>query len=244
VQIQQLFHLAGQRNKRISLERTNTERAEFEFYDLLRALRYQARSAFFGLYFTQQSIGVYDAEIRNLRHTVELYQFQFDRGNVPLKELTRLKAFLFSLENERRQLINQVTAYQSQLRILMSEEGLAYYVPEVDPARLEAISTDRLNPDELTRTALEGRYDLKAGETAARFEHQNLVYQKSLSVPDVRLGGVYDRNGSYIANYVGLSVGVDIPLFNRNQGNIKAARARTPKANTGPTISKSRCNRK
>ncbi|MBD0254710.1 MAG: TolC family protein [Cytophagales bacterium] len=227
VQIQQLFHLAGQRNKRISLERINTERAEFEFYDLLRALRYEARSAFFGLYFTQQSLGVYNAAIGNLRRTVELYQVQFDRGNVPLKELTRLKAFLFSLENEHRQLLNQITAYQSQLRILMSEEGIAYYVPEVDAAGLEAVSTERLSLDELLSTALNGRYDLKASEAASRLENQNLAYQKSLSVPDVRLGGVYDRNGSYISNYVGVSMGIDLPLFNRNQGNIKAARART-----------------
>ncbi|MBO9639538.1 MAG: TolC family protein, partial [Siphonobacter aquaeclarae] len=34
----------------------------------------------------------------------------------------------------------------------------------------------------------------------------------------------YDQAGSYINNYVGISVSSAIPLLNRNQGNIRAAR--------------------
>jgi cobalt-zinc-cadmium efflux system outer membrane protein len=226
LQVQQLFQLAGKRNKRIDLQRISTERTEYGFYDLLRALRYQAGTAFFGLYFTQQSLGVYDSEILNLRRTVELYQFQHSRGNVPLKELTRLKAFLFTLENDRRQLINQINGFQADLRVLMGDEGITYYLPQADQLLIDAATVSRLNLNELVKTALESRFDLKAAESASRLEKQNLIYQKSLSVPDVRLGGVYDRNGSYISNYVGISMGIDLPLFNRNQGNIKAAQAR------------------
>jgi outer membrane protein, heavy metal efflux system len=39
--------------------------------------------------------------------------------------------------------------------------------------------------------------------------------------------GTFDRNGSYIPNYFGVGVGIGLPFFNRNQGNIQAARVRT-----------------
>ena len=44
-----------------------------------------------------------------------------------------------------------------------------------------------------------------------------------MRVPDVTLGGNYDRAGSYVRNYNSLSLAIDLPVWNRNQGNIKAA---------------------
>jgi cobalt-zinc-cadmium efflux system outer membrane protein len=37
------------------------------------------------------------------------------------------------------------------------------------------------------------------------------------------LGARYDKAGSYVRNYNSLSIGFDLPLWNRNQGNIKIA---------------------
>jgi len=51
----------------------------------------------------------------------------------------------------------------------------------------------------------------------------NLAYQKALAVPDVTIGVSYDQNSSYARNYYGLQIGLPIPLFNLNQGNIKSA---------------------
>jgi len=42
-------------------------------------------------------------------------------------------------------------------------------------------------------------------------------------VPDLTLGAAYDKQGSYIQNFNAVSLGFDIPIFNRNQGNIKNA---------------------
>ena len=52
----------------------------------------------------------------------------------------------------------------------------------------------------------------------------SLALQKALAVPDVTIGSTYDQNSSYARNYVGLEVSLPLPLFNRNQGNIKNAK--------------------
>ncbi|MDO7744508.1 MAG: TolC family protein, partial [Pedobacter sp.] len=42
--------------------------------------------------------------------------------------------------------------------------------------------------------------------------------------PDVQFSLLYDLQGSYPNNYVGLGMHIPIPLFNRNQGEIKKAK--------------------
>ena len=44
-------------------------------------------------------------------------------------------------------------------------------------------------------------------------------------MPDLQVGARYDQASDYIRNYVGVSLSADIPLFNRNQGAIRAARS-------------------
>jgi outer membrane protein, heavy metal efflux system len=50
-------------------------------------------------------------------------------------------------------------------------------------------------------------------------------------VPDVSLSLNFDKLGSYGHNFLSAGIGVPIPLFNRNQGNIKAARAQVEQGN-------------
>jgi cobalt-zinc-cadmium efflux system outer membrane protein len=43
-------------------------------------------------------------------------------------------------------------------------------------------------------------------------------------VPDLSIGYDYDLGGNYIQNYNGIVLQMPLPLFNRNQGNIKGAK--------------------
>jgi cobalt-zinc-cadmium efflux system outer membrane protein len=51
----------------------------------------------------------------------------------------------------------------------------------------------------------------------------NYQYQKALTVPDLNVGPNFDRASNFTPNYVGLTLSIPIPLFNRNQGNIRSA---------------------
>jgi cobalt-zinc-cadmium efflux system outer membrane protein len=49
-------------------------------------------------------------------------------------------------------------------------------------------------------------------------------------VPDLTLSLGYDEAGSYLTNYYGIGASIDLPFFNRNQGNIKSAKAQIASA--------------
>lgn len=226
LQVQQLLLMAGKRNKQLALARINTEITRDRFYNLLRTLKYQLRSTFYSLYYNQQSLSVYDQEIAALRQTVDLYQQQYEKNNIPLKDLARLKAYLFGLTMERQQLILRLTNDQADMNVLLNGSPGTLIRPVVDPGEGAAYNPASLKLADLYQLASDNRFDLKSVTDQAQFEQQNLTLQKALAVPDVSVQASFDRNGSFGQNYVGVGVGIPIPVFNRNQGNIQGATVR------------------
>lgn len=45
-----------------------------------------------------------------------------------------------------------------------------------------------------------------------------------MAFPEFSVKGNYDRAGNFINDYFAIGVSLSVPIFNRNQGNIKAAR--------------------
>ena len=84
----------------------------------------------------------------------------------------------------------------------------------------------------LVDSAYANRTDLLIGKDNVVLAQQNLVLQKALAVPDLTAGFNADRHGSYYTDFNSVSLGIDVPLFNRNQGNIKNARFMVDYSNT------------
>ena len=53
-----------------------------------------------------------------------------------------------------------------------------------------------------------------------------------MAVPDLMSGVQFDKRGSFVNNATFFSVAMDLPFFNRNQGNIKAAKIAVDQSNT------------
>ena len=121
VQLQQLILLAGKRDKQIRLAEINSQIAENTFYDLLRALKFELRTNFFDLYFLQQSLAFYDETIPNVRKTVAATETIYQKRSILLSEVLRLKSLLFSLENERLGLQNQVSEIEHGMGVLLRD---------------------------------------------------------------------------------------------------------------------------
>lgn len=230
VQIQQLVLLAGKRSKQINLARLNAEQTEYQFYDLIRTLSLDLRSSFFDIYFSQQALRMFDEEIPTIRRLVTAFQEQADKGNVAFKEVIRLQSFLLDLENGRTDLLRQLADEQATLKVLIGDTSDRYLRTQPDRAQLETLDPNALTLNQLASIAQENRYDLRAAETNTRLGMANLALQKALAVPDVALGLNYDKLAGYGTNYLGLTAQFAVPVFNRNQGNIRAAQAQSEAA--------------
>ncbi len=225
LQLQQLFLLAGKRNDQIKLAQINSEVAEDSFYDLLRTLKFELRTNFYNLYFLQKSEKFYDNTIPSVQKTVDAAQRIYEQHAILLSEVLRLKSLLFSLQNERLGIENQIYDIQNNLNVLLSDStnSHSYFSPQLNVAFYDSLNANSISLNDALGTALENRPDVKIAASNVIYEKTNLTLQKALAIPDLTIGGSYSRNGGYIRDYLALTLSVDLPIFNRNQGNIQVS---------------------
>jgi len=221
--VSQLILLAGKRNKQIKIAEANAQLAEFQLYDLIRTLKYTLRTDFFNIYYLQQSVKVYDKEIAYLQQVVKAFNQQEGKGYIAEKEVIRIKAQLYSLQSEYNDLLNQINDTESELRMVLQVKGL-YIQPQLDK-KVSALSPLQYSLATLIDTAYKNRTDLQIAKKNTDISKLNYNYQKALAVPDLTASLAYDRQGSYAMNYSSAGIAIDLPFFNRNQGNIKSAKS-------------------
>jgi len=219
--IEQLILLGGKRKNQIALARQNAELASFALEDLLRNLKLQLRQSFYSIYYDQQTLGRYTHQLELLSSIIAAYQIQSDKGNIPLKEVLRLKAVYYRLNNNKTELINRILDEQSTLRVLLREENFVEPVPA--DGFFERYMPGAYTESELTAQALNSRPDYKIAQGEVRYAELNHRLQRSMAVPDVTVGGAYDQRGGAFVNQVGVTLGIDLPVLNRNQGNIRSS---------------------
>lgn len=219
----QLFYTAGKRNKNIQLAKIGVEQAKFQFFDLLRTLRFTLRNDFYNIYFQQQSAKVYNEEISALATTFNAYKEQYAKGNIAQKELLRIQSQLYSLRSEYNNLQIGIDTLQSEFRMLLRANPHTYVVPQLDTTLLKQKVTD-VAYQKLLDSAYTNRSDLKYAKATVDYNNMNLELQKANAKPDISLSVGYDKFGAFNTNYVNGGIEFSLPFFNRNQGNIKAAR--------------------
>lgn len=220
--IDQVVQLAGKRNKSIQLATTKATLSEATFDELLRTLRMQLRQHYFNLYFQQQTETVLRTQLRNLQEIVEAYTIADKKGSVAHADLIRLKALQIGLENDYADFKQQELESQKNLQQLLHTQD--FYSAEMQPVDTERYSLDGLNLQQLLDYAAQNRPDVKMAQAQYLSATANYQLQKALATPNLHVGANYDKHGTYIDNFIGLQVGIDLPFWNRNQGNIRSAK--------------------
>jgi cobalt-zinc-cadmium efflux system outer membrane protein len=221
--IDQVISLAGKRNKKVAIARAGERYTEFEFNELMRTLKTEVHNQFYEIYFNGLTLKKYNNQLDLLENIISALQVQSDKGNIPLKEVLRLKALYYQLNNERSDLMGELLNAQQQLATLLQVSQPILAVPGAQ--ELARYKTDGLDQSQLVVKAIANRPDLKMADNLSEQAQLNYILQKRTAYPDLHLGAVYDQAGSYVNNYSGVTLGFDLPVWNRNQGNVKYAKA-------------------
>jgi cobalt-zinc-cadmium efflux system outer membrane protein len=142
---------------------------------------------------------------------------------------------------------SEVESQQAQLAVTMAEQNqqrvwkaLAAVVgnPRLPLMKLEGKLEDTppVNADELVEKIVNESPAVRIAELGVKRAEAALARAKREPIPDLQLRGGMQQNGELLANgrSVGLQgfadVGLRIPIFDRNQGNIAAAKADAERA--------------
>ncbi|CAM3705908.1 TolC family protein [Mucilaginibacter galii] len=219
VQLSQLIRTAGKRGKQIRVAEDGTQIQQAAFNDLLRNLRYNLQLDFAQAANLIAQRQVYATEIQSATSLVNATDKAYQAGNTSLKDLVRLKALLFNLQNELVENERQLNDLQTELKTLLVVKETQFVIPQISAPITETV----LDPAALAQQAKNSRADYLVNQYTLAQNNDNLILQKALAKPDVTVGASYDQNSSYARHYVGLQISVPLPFFNRNQGNIKSA---------------------
>lgn len=223
VEIEQVIHLAGQRNKQVRLEKINKEIAEYQFEEVMRTLRQELNEKFVEVYFLSKSIAIYEKEVNSLQVLLDGMKIQQEKGNISLMEISRLESMLFSLKKEKNEQENDLLTTRGELNLLLNLPGDTQVQLSLDEEVLQQLDLSQLSFADL-KAIINERPDQKIARSTVNASRANLKLQKSMAFPEFSVKGNYDRVGNFINDYFAIGVSLSVPIFNRNQGNIKAAR--------------------
>lgn len=224
VQLNWLFSIAGKRNKAVKVSQELSNLQQFQFDDLVRTLLFALRTDFYNLHYGLESLKLFDEQIISISSIVSGFETQYQKGNVSLREITRVRALLLSIQNDRFDLINNLQQIQKEFSQLLNNSKRSWYKPLFEEREVADNYPPLKNSlTDLINISLVSRPDLLAVQAQLRASQANVNLQKATGVPDIMIQGVFDRNGSYIPNYSGAAIGLPLVIFNRNQGNIQAA---------------------
>ena len=223
VEIEQVIHLAGQRNKQVRLEKINKEIAEYQFEEVMRTLRQELNEKFVEVYFLSMSIAIYEKEVNSLQALLGGMKIQQEKGNISLMEISRLESMLFSLKKEKNERENDLLTTRGELNLLLNLPEDTQVQLSLDEEVLQQLDLSQLSFADL-KAIINERPDQKIARSTVNASRANLKLQKSMAFPEFSVKGNYDRVGNFINDYFAIGVSLSVPIFNRNQGNIKAAR--------------------
>ncbi|MBF4473405.1 TolC family protein [Flavobacterium sp. HJJ] len=221
--IEQLIYLGGKKRNEIKLFQTNEQLAELQFNDLLRTLKLQLRKSFYTVYYNTKSLETTDEQLSHIEDLISSYSIQAQKGNVPLKDVVRLQSLYLNFKNERMEVVNNNIEEQGNLRLLLnSTENV---IPEVSKAEFNKyLKTIDFNLKSFEEEAIANRPDYLAKQKEIEANELNVKWQKSLAVPDLTLGANYDQRSGAFEKEANVTIGIPLPLWNKNKGNIKYAK--------------------
>lgn len=223
IALEQLIETAGKRKLRISLAELDTELTREYFEEILRGIRSEFRQQLNEILYLQEETAYYETHLRSLESLAEVMKAQADRQLIPREDLARLRISIYELKKDMEEINTERRELQKNLKILMHLPADNHLVLAGEPYHPENVPVEIPALDFLIGLARENRADLRQARRQEEILHTRYRYEKSMKVPDLRLKAGYERGG-FFHNFIGVGVGIDLPFFDRNQGNIQYAK--------------------
>ena len=230
VELEQLIRTAGKRRKFVDMEKVSKDIAVQEFEAFLLNLKTELKTILHETVYLQSYLNIIKKQQETIENLVQVYKSQTLHGNIAKSELIRLQSSLIELETEANETRTEVNKQYKEIKSLLNIN------PSTEIVITAEISVPVKNPDELSLTDLlemakSSRPEFLLSDLNVKYHEKQLVYEKAQRLPDISLSVNYDRYGGVWKNFVGIGISLDIPVFNRNQGNIKMAKLNLEQSN-------------
>jgi cobalt-zinc-cadmium efflux system outer membrane protein len=189
--------------------------------DLVRSLRGQAATQCYATLELSLQVDTLRDNIKNFNQVRELNAKRLQAGAIDQVDYQKIE-----LQYQGEALVLQQTQFQLAQAMLQLKYLLAL------PADTDLRIDDNLDPanfvdenQDYLALAMANRPDIKAAQLAVQQDNSSYLLALAQGKPDITLGigYTYDHNLGDFPNTLNFGIGVDLPLFNRNQGAVQHA---------------------
>jgi outer membrane protein, heavy metal efflux system len=220
LQLEQTFSYAGKHTNTVKLAKVGVELAEKQLEDVLRSLLFELGNTYSDLGALQVKQSLYQQVIESYERLMQATRKQLEVGTISLTESLRLQSEYLAVKTDAVVNYNEIEKVMSDLRTLLRfPADTTFHVEQSIP-----VIAQEFDPMTLADQAIVSRPDVLVKKLQKKYEQRNLKLERSTGVPDVKLAyQPRDRGSNYVRPYQGFNLEIFVPVFDRNQGNIKAA---------------------
>jgi cobalt-zinc-cadmium efflux system outer membrane protein len=213
----QTFELDRKRAKRVDVANANIRRTEAEQELLEQQIAGRVARAYWAAVASARIVKLLEDDMTAVDDMVRYHKERVEAGAMRGADLLRMQIerdrLVVSLEAARRDLtLTRIELFRQMDRPLDPQVQLADPIDNLAPIQSQTIAT-----------VLAARADVAAAREAVTAAHAEVKLQKALGVPDLDLLGGYKRNSGANTLYGGVQI--QLPLSNRNQGEVQRAEA-------------------
>lgn len=228
-EIEQVIQTTGKRRKNIELQKIEVDGEKYELQEVLRELKKLLRNTITEMIYNQEQQKLYHNQISSIEKLTKSYQNQLNLGNISKSEYIRLKAQEIEFKKKLISLHQDIEEQQAELKALLIIPSSSYIVIS-DPLKMPDKQISELELSKWMDIAKENRPDILLTKNKEKYAQKNLELQNALKTPDIALSLGYDRGGNIMKDFIGLGVSFDLPVFDRNKGNIQEAKLEITKS--------------
>lgn len=229
-EIEQVIQTARKRRKNIELQKIEVDGEKYELQEVLRELKKLLRNTLTEVIYNQEQQKLYRGQISSIEKLTKSYQNQLNLGNISKSEYVRLKAQEIEFKKKLISLQQEIAEQQVELKALLILPATSYLVI-TDHLSIPEKELSELELSNWLNMAKENRPDIQITKNKEKYAQKNLELQRALRTPDIALSVGYDRGGNIMKDFVGLGISFDLPVFDRNKGNIQEAKLEVTKSN-------------
>jgi len=220
VNLGQTVEIGGKRKYRKAAADAGVQGARARLEDARRQLHQAVTRAYIDALLAETSYSILTNSARSLRQEAQIAEARLNAGDISRTDKAQIEIAAERLELQAEAARATAEAARISVEILLGEPHPSGTWAPGDS--LDSLAAESTAAPEATPGV--SRPDLLAARSAEQRAAAELRYQRALRVPDPTLFIQYEHEPPDLPNTIGLGVSFPLPLWNRNQGGINAAR--------------------
>jgi outer membrane protein, heavy metal efflux system len=210
-----LFERGGKRANRLAVAQATTDVTAKTALDAERTLRFQTSQAFVNVLLAKSTLDLAQQNLKSFSDVVEVNRQRVASGDLAEGEFFKISLQKLQFEQDVSAADVSLVQARASLRQLLGYDAVA---DDYDVVGDLAYTAQTVDLENMKRQALDARADLQVAKSNVTLAQNNIALQLSNRARDVSGDVDYSHTGP--DNTMGVGLSIDLPIHDRNQGNI------------------------